>query len=156
MRNLSPEELERKSKAGEVHTIIDVRSYAEYAAGHIEGSLLLGLDTIEARARDLDRSRPLALVCQTGPRSRAAAERLMAMGFSEIYCLQGGLEAWLAAGLAVRKFPGAPVALERQVRITVGSLMLLGVLLGTLVHAWFLLISGIVGAGLIWAGITDT
>ncbi len=135
---------------------MDVQSYAEYAAGHIKGSVLLALDTIEARAGELDRSRPLALVCQTGRRSRNAAERLIATGFSELYCLQGGLEAWLAAGLKVRKLPRAPLALERQVRITVGSLMLLGVLLGALVHAWFLLIAGILGAGLIWAGITDT
>ncbi|MFA5057319.1 MAG: DUF2892 domain-containing protein [Opitutaceae bacterium] len=50
---------------------------------------------------------------------------------------------------------GPPISLERQVRITAGSLVVIGVLLGWFVHRGFYGLSAFIGAGLVFAGITD-
>jgi hypothetical protein len=63
--------------------------------------------------------------------------------------------AWSGAGLPVEKDSGAPWALERQVRLAAGSLVLLGSILGFVVHAGFFALSAFVGAGLVFAGLTD-
>jgi rhodanese-related sulfurtransferase len=154
--NLTPEEFVVKCRGGDFGAIVDVRSYAEYAAGHIEGSRLIPVSLLEKRAVELDPSRALLLVCRSDRRSAEAAERLEAMGFRNLYCLQGGLEAWRVAGLPLRRLPEATIPLERQVRIAVGSLTVLGVLLGAFVQPWFVLVSALAGAGLVWAGVTDT
>jgi rhodanese-related sulfurtransferase len=69
--------------------------------------------------------------------------------------VEGGTEAWIAAGLPVDRGTVTAISLERQVRIAAGALVLLGVLLGWLVHPAFFGLSGFVGAGLVFAGITD-
>jgi hypothetical protein len=48
------------------------------------------------------------------------------------------------------------ISLERQVRIAAGSIVLVGAILALLVDPLFVLVSGFVGAGLVFAGITDT
>jgi hypothetical protein len=58
-------------------------------------------------------------------------------------------------GLPVNRGPQA-ISLERQVRIVAGSLVVLGTGLGALVSSWFLVLSGFVGMGLVFAGITDS
>jgi hypothetical protein len=67
----------------------------------------------------------------------------------------GGTDAWVAAGLPVVRGKAA-IALERQVRIAAGLIVLTGVVLGYTVHHYWFALSGAVGAGLAIAGITDT
>jgi rhodanese-related sulfurtransferase len=64
--------------------------------------------------------------------------------------------AWKRAGYPVVRDPKAPISLFRQVQIVAGSLVLLGTVLGATVSPWFLLLSGLVGAGLVFAGVTNT
>jgi rhodanese-related sulfurtransferase len=74
-----------------------------------------------------------------------------------VYHLPGGLRAWKRAGLAVERSPGAGgLSLPRQVQIVAGSLVVLGVALGTAVSPWFLLLSAFVGAGLVFSGASGT
>ena len=68
--------------------------------------------------------------------------------------VEGGTKAWEAAGLPVVRGQGV-ISIERQVRIGAGTLVLLGVLLGSWVDPFWFFLSGFVGAGLIFAGITD-
>jgi len=107
VQKLNPEELARKILSGEISAVLDVRSFAEYAGGHIEDSMLAPIQILETRAGDLDRSRSIALVCRSGQRSARAAEQLQAMGFRKLYCLDGGLEAWKAQGLPLKSLPAA-------------------------------------------------
>jgi len=69
--------------------------------------------------------------------------------------VEGGTLAWIEAGLSVNRGTTKVISLERQVRIAAGSLVLTGVLLAIFVHPYFIGISAFVGAGLIFAGITD-
>ena len=63
--------------------------------------------------------------------------------------------AWVDAGLPVNRGQVKVISLERQVRIVAGSLVFIGVLLGWFVHPAFVWLSGFVGAGLVFAGVTD-
>lgn len=136
--------------------VLDVREYPEYAAGHIRGARLMPLGEIERRAGEVDPSRPVYVVCRTGRRSGEARRRLKALGLADVRDVSGGMEAWEGAGLPVEHDRGAPWSLERQVRFAAGSLVLLGVLLGVLVAQPLVWLAGFVGAGLVFAAVTDT
>jgi len=133
-------------------TVIDVREPMEYASGHINGSLNIPLARI-AQA-DLPRG-PLVLVCQSGNRSTKAMHQLLQQGHPQpVADLKGGIPAWQQAGFEVRKLKGAPLPLMRQVQIAAGSLVLLGVILSQTVAPGWIWLSGFVGAGLTFAGIS--
>ena len=68
--------------------------------------------------------------------------------------LEGGLMARQQAGLPVEKRRGAPLPLRRQVQIAAGSLVLAGVLLSQLVASGWIWLSGFVGVGLVFAGVS--
>jgi rhodanese-related sulfurtransferase len=135
--------------------LFDVRPYPEFASGHIRGARLMPLDEIPDRLGEIDRGCPVVLVCRTGKRSAQARVALAAAGFEEASELAGGVLAWQEAGLPLDVAARAPWSLERQVRVVAGSLVLLGLLLGVTVHPGFLGLSAFVGAGLVFAGLTD-
>ncbi|MCE0521452.1 MAG: rhodanese family protein, partial [Methylacidiphilales bacterium] len=84
-----------------------------------------------------------------------AAEKLAKEGLNNAVVVEGGTLAWIDAGLPVNRGTTKVISLERQVRIVAGSLVLTGVLLAIFVHPYFIGLSAFVGAGLIFAGITD-
>ncbi len=90
--------------------------------------------------------------CRSGARTQAHAAALAASTAGKAYVLEGGLDAWKKAGLAVERTAGAPLEIMRQVQMTAGGLVLLGVMLGYFVSPGFLALSGFVGAGLFFAG----
>lgn len=136
---------------------LDVRSPAEHQEIHIEGSALHPLGQWDAKelAQQLGSDQPCVVVCRSGNRARQAAEKLAAEGMTNLSVLAGGVLAWESEGFAVNRGKKT-ISLERQVRIAAGSLVLLGVLLGFFVHPGFYILSGFVGAGLVFAGVTDT
>ena len=81
--------------------LVDVREPEEYAQGHLKGARLLPLGDLEARWKELDRHRPLVVVCRGGRRSAEALKILRAHGFDQATQLTGGLLAWQAAGLTL-------------------------------------------------------
>lgn len=139
--------------------LLDVRTPAEYEEMHIDGSVLHPLTELDpAKVKDILGSAPeCVVVCASGQRATRAAERLQKElgGTVKLSVLDGGVKAWDAAGMPLIRGKGV-ISLERQVRIAAGSFVLTGVLLGFFVNpAWFAL-SGFVGAGLVFAGVTDT
>ena len=74
---------------------------------------------------------------------------------SGVYSIEGGTAAWEKMGLPVERGGSRVIALERQVRIAAGALVVLGVVLAWTIHRAFLALPGLVGAGLIFAGISD-
>lgn len=134
--------------------LIDVREADEHAREHVAGARLVPLSAIEAQDLAADLGKVAIFHCRSGARTQAHAARLIACGFREAYCLDGGIEAWKAAGLPVRVNRKAPLELMRQVQIAAGLLVLAGVLLGWLAHPAFFAISAFVGAGLMFAGAT--
>jgi hypothetical protein len=94
-----------------------------------------------------------------GGRSAQAGQQLLAAGFAEVYNLREGMQAWKAAGYAIERSEQnerKPLSLPRQVQIVAGLLGLIGTILGVVGSPWFLLLSGLVGAELLYAGITNT
>ena len=92
--------------------------------------------------------------CRSGARTSANAARLADAAGCEAYILEGGIDAWKTAGLPVAVDRRQPIEIMRQVQITAGALVLLGVLLGVWLAPAFLALSGFVGAGLMFAGIS--
>ena len=132
--------------------VIDVREPMEFASGHIAGSLNVPLSRL-AQA-DLPQA-PLVLVCQSGNRSAKGVQTLLERGYAHpVSDLEGGIPSWQQAGLPLRRLANAPLPLMRQVQIAAGSLVLLGVILSQTVAPGWIWLSGFVGAGLVFAGVS--
>lgn len=137
------------------YTVVDVREYPEYAAAAIPESALVPLAGVEAAAALWNKSRRLLLVCRTGRRAAQAAGKLAGLGFEHLAILEGGLEAWRAAGLRVKVSDRKPWSLERQVRVIAGAMVAVSTTLGLTVSPWFFAWTGFVVGGLVFAGVTD-
>ncbi|MEU9773403.1 rhodanese-like domain-containing protein [Streptomyces sp. NPDC047968] len=142
-------------------TIIDVRTPGEFAGGHVPGALNIPLDRIAQALPDIrhaaDRGDVL-VVCASGARSGNAC-RILAENGVTTATLSGGTGAWAADGHELHRPQGAPRAawgMERQVRLTAGAVVLLGILLGVLVHPAFQLVSAGIAAGLVFSALTNT
>jgi glyoxylase-like metal-dependent hydrolase (beta-lactamase superfamily II) len=157
MRGLRPsprigvEELATALGGPAAPVVVDVRLPAEYRAVHIEPSVSMPLDEIAVRRDELPRDRELVLLCRTGSRARLAAAELS--GF-RTRVLEGGIAAWQEAGHPMVEGK-AHMSLERQVRIVAGALGAVGGALAVAGSRWFGLVPIVVGAGLVYAGLTD-
>lgn len=149
-------QLNAEIQSGKPVSLIDVRTPAEHGEVHIPGSQLMPLDRLDADAVKSAASGAgqCVLICRSSKRAEQAYQKLHAAGCGNLVILDGGVAAWESAGLPVERGAKA-VSLERQVRIAAGSLVLLGVILGTWVHPGFYGLSAFVGTGLVFAGVTD-
>ena len=158
LQTISPFMAEDRRAKGKGLHFVDVRSPAEYEAVHATGAKLYPLDTLDpkrvAAELGISAEAPVVLLCAGGNRARKAAEKFHVEGIPHCLVVEGGTKAWEAAGLPVVKGRGS-ISIERQVRIGAGTMVLLGVLLGSWVDPLWFFLSGFVGAGLIFAGVTD-
>lgn len=85
--------------------LLDVREPGEYEQGHAPGSTLIPLGQLSSRLHEIRAyvSRPVAVICRSGRRSAQAAEILSRAGFTSVYNVQGGMNAWEAAALPIIK-----------------------------------------------------
>jgi glyoxylase-like metal-dependent hydrolase (beta-lactamase superfamily II) len=134
---------------------LDVRTSAEYAAEHIAGARRIGLEEVGSRGGELAQARRIVLVCRTGQRAQLAADRLAGHS-ARLQVLEGGMVAWRAAGLPIAEGAKRVLGLDRQVQLVIGTMVLIGTLLGAFVNPWLLIIPGFFGAGLSFAGATGT
>ena len=138
-------------------TLVDVRTTAEFREIHAQGAQLVPLDVLDRKAVEAARGAnagPLYLLCASGIRATKAAEKLKRAGLDDAIVVEGGTNAWAAAGLPVIR-GRKTISIERQVRIGAGSFVLAGTALGRFVHPGFYLLATFVGAGLVFAGVTD-
>jgi rhodanese-related sulfurtransferase len=156
---ITPTELAELIKQGRHIDLIDVRTPAEYREVHAEPARNVPLESLDPVAvqqhRGKDMQEPLYVICRSGSRGKTACEKIAAAGCENVINVAGGTMAWEQVGLAVVRGQKT-ISLERQVRIAAGSLVLVGSLLAFFVHPWFLALPAFVGAGLIFAGVTDT
>ncbi|WP_031089183.1 rhodanese-like domain-containing protein [Streptomyces sp. NRRL WC-3549] len=145
-------------------TVIDVRTPGEYRGGHLPGALNIPLDQIQRALPDIRRSAErgdVLVVCASGTRSENAC-RILADNRIAAATLSGGTGAWAAAGHDLHYPQGAACAtsaawsMERQVRFTAGTIVLIGLLLGVLVHPAFQILSAGIAGGLVFSALTDT
>lgn len=139
--------------------VIDVRTPVEFREVHAETARNVPLDSLDPAAVikqcNGESGEPLYVICRSGSRSEKACQKFLEAGFDNVISVEGGTLAWDAAGLPVVRGKKA-ISLERQVRILAGFLVLLGAVLGYLVSPYFIGLSAFIGAGLMFAGITDT
>jgi len=135
--------------------LLDVREPAEHAAENISGATLLPLGNVNKSALPPCAGKKLVIHCRKGGRGGSACEKLLAEDPSlDIYNLEGGIEAWNAAGLTVASSGKAFLPLDKQVQLAIGLLLVTASILGILLSpAWFFM-TGLIGAGLTVAGLT--
>lgn len=136
--------------------VLDVRTGGEFESVHIPGSYNVPLDTLAEHADDLaDVEHPVVLVCQTGGRATTAHGALRVAGKQQLHILEGGMQAWRTAGGDVIEGTSDRWAMDRQVRLTAGSMVIAGVLASIFVPKakW---LSGGVASGLVYSALSNT
>ncbi len=158
MNTITPKQLHELVESGGNIELVDVRTPAEFREAHVAFAWNLPLDKFDAAqwaTRPNGATDPVYFICRTGNRSGQACEKLRRAGMKDGVNVVGGMRDWLAAGLPVVRGQKT-IALERQVRIAAGSLVLVGAVLGLAVHPFWIGLSAIIGAGLVFSGVTDT
>lgn len=151
LKSISPQAAQQLMQEGAV--LVDIRAADEYAREHIHQARHVPVDQIAGQLPFGD-VRAVIYHCRGGQRTQANADKLASCVSCEAYMLEGGLDGWKKAGLQVEVDRKQPLELQRQVQIGAGSLIVLGVLLGYSVSPALFLISGFVGAGLVFAGVS--
>jgi len=154
LTDVSPELLSQWLADGDT-ILVDVREDFEHGEEHIEGAVLVPLSKFDADTlRSAHDGMRVVFHCRSGKRSADAASRYCADG-ERVFQLAGGIDQWKASGKpVVRPMTGPRIPIMRQVQIAAGSLVATGVGLGVLVSSWFLILAGLVGCGLIFAGVS--
>jgi rhodanese-related sulfurtransferase len=153
-------------KMTDAAVIVDVRTPLEHQTRHLlRAHDHMPLDQLDPRdfmlRRGLDRDAPVYFLCRSGNRARAAAEKFTAAGYKNVHVIEGGIVACENCGEQVSSASGEAatgakfISLERQVRIAAGALVVIGASLGYILHPAFYLLALFVGAGLVYAGVTD-
>ena len=98
--SLSPDEFEKQLTTGDSIQILDVRTPGEYNSGHIKKALQADWNDateFNRRIAYVDKAKPVYVYCLAGGRSAAAADKMRKMGYTNVYELKGGINAWKAA-----------------------------------------------------------
>jgi rhodanese-related sulfurtransferase len=147
LTSLSPTEAAALLKSGQA-TLVDIREPDERARDMIAGSISLPISRLEAGHVGLEPRGSVIFHCRSGMRTQSQCGRLAPLVDGDAFVLEGGIEAWKKAGLPTSENAKAPLEIMRQVQITAGALVLLGVLSD---QVW---LSAVIGGGLMFAGIS--
>ena len=153
--DVQPQELQARLDRGDT-VLVDVREPFEHQAERIAGAALMPLGQLDPEGlRQRYPGKQIIFHCAGGKRSAKACS-VFSEGHAEpTHHLAGGIEAWKQAGLpTITPTKAGPISVMRQVQITAGSLVVLGLALGWSVTPWFYLLSAFVGCGLVFAGVT--
>ncbi|MFI8416669.1 rhodanese family protein [Serratia sp. NPDC078593] len=154
-KSVSPQQAQEMIKAGAA--LIDIREPAEFLREHIPGAISVPLSEINAgkELAGLSTQQPVIFHCQAGSRTAQHASALIKITApAPTLLLTGGINAWKSANLPIIEDKKQPLPIMRQVQIVAGTLILIGTVLGySFDMRWFLL-SGFVGAGLLFAGVS--
>lgn len=155
----------RRRNSGEPCTILDVRTPAEFAASHLEGSVLLPLDRLSPEALQgalgalspiETVSAPVYVLCQSGGRATRALKKMQEWGIPGCSVVEGGMDACAAAGAELVRGESRVLPLMRQVQLVIGTVSALGAGLALWKDGRFAWIPLFTGLGLFYAGLTGT
>jgi rhodanese-related sulfurtransferase len=155
MKIIAPAELQKIIAAQPTAAVIDVRTPVEFAEVHVPQAQNIPLDELTPASLTFSKDQPVYLLCRSGQRATKAAAKFVDAGFKLPVVVEGGTLAWIAANLPLTRGSVKVMSLERQVRIAAGGIVFTGVILARFVNFNFIWLSGFVGAGLVFAGITD-
>lgn len=153
IKKIAPERLQE-----DACVILDVRTSMEHRQSALDlphHHIPLNQLEVESFMRKVGASadHPLYLLCRSGNRAAQAAGAFAKAGYHNVYVIEGGLMGCAESGLPVRS--GSGISLERQVRIAAGAIVMVSLLLGATLTPYLYVLAGIVGAGLIFSGVTD-
>jgi rhodanese-related sulfurtransferase len=159
LTTITPAQLSELCRSGRPIELIDVRTPAEFREVHVTVAKNAPLDQLDPAAlmaaRGGSSDAPLYLICKSGGRSTKACEQFIKAGFTNVVNVEGGTTACVEAGVPVVR--GQPtMSLERQVRIAAGLLVLIGAVGSYAIDSHMIWLSAFVGAGLVFAGVTNT
>lgn len=143
--------------AGQVN-ILDIRTAGEFETVKITGSANIPLDRLDPSdvISRFGADTELYCICQTGTRSQLAAAKLRNAGMRRVVHVDGGTNAWVSAGFPVQQGTRKVISLDRQMRISAGALIVAGVVIGALWHPAAYWLAGLIGAGLMYAGLRNS
>ncbi|MCT4628111.1 rhodanese-like domain-containing protein [Halodesulfovibrio sp.] len=149
MKATAVEELVQNNKA----VLLDIRTPTEILEQEIPDSIVMPFDLVSAdRIKDtVGTDKKVVFVCRSGSRAIQAAQAVA--GAVDSAVLDGGIIAWSKTGLPLKEGRKI-IPLDRQVLITLGTLLLITLLLSYTVSSAFLFIVAFFGAGMIFAGVT--
>src|SRR5262245_3517548 len=153
-----PAQLETLSREHPELRMIDVRTPAEFASGHISGSYNVPLPDLPEHRKELTATAagPVVLICRSGRRADTASHHRHGAALDDVHVLAGGVQAWEASGGPLVRLEGSSGwSIERQVRFTAGAI----VAAATVASIWWTparFIAGALGLGLAVAAVTDT
>jgi rhodanese-related sulfurtransferase len=157
-RTFGPTDLEALQRTRPEVRMIDVRTPAEFASGHIGGSYNVPLPDLAEHRHELTSSSagPVVLICRSGRRADAASDQLHDAGLADVHVLAGGVDGWQASGRSLQQLEHSRGwTIERQVRLVAGGL----VAASTLGSIWWRparFVAGALGLGLAVAAVTDS
>jgi rhodanese-related sulfurtransferase len=154
---IKPAELANLWRSNPALRVIDVRTGGEYQSVHAKGAELEPLhDLDEGRliASLQSPEQPVYILCKSGVRATQAAEKLIAAGLASPIVVEGGTDAWVAAGLPVERHGRGVLPLNRQMQCIIGSFTLIGSVLAIALDPRFVWLPMLMGAGLVFAGVT--
>jgi rhodanese-related sulfurtransferase len=101
---VSVEECKKKlDNAGEDVILLDVRTSGEYAMTKIADSILIPLNELQSRMKELDKNKIILIYCATGNRSQIACNILQNAGYKKSFDVAGGLSKWQNFGFEIQK-----------------------------------------------------
>lgn len=100
IKNINVNEAEKIIKETKDVVVLDVRTPAEYAEGHLENAMNIDIysNTFDADIAKLDKAKTYIVICRSGGRSASACEKMDKIGFKTLHNVQGGFTAWSVAG----------------------------------------------------------
>ena len=157
--SVTVEELAELDAKGNVD-VIDVRTPVEFREVHAVMARNVPLDSLEPGnvmcQRNGSAEETLYVICRSGNRSSKACQKFVDAGYTNVVNVEGGTSAWDQAGLPVKRGKKV-ISLMRQVQICAGSIALIGSLLAIFTgNVYFAGIPAFIGAGLTFAGLTNT
>lgn len=171
IKTISPQDLYRRIKLGHNVALFDIRSQEEYEESHIMGANLYPLKSFNNNTVNILQkvhlsyavSPTIYVICASGSEAGEACQHLADDGYEYIIKLEGGMRAWITAGLPVirqkiKEKPPLlqPLRMNQQIQIAVGIVVTIGTLLGTFVNTGFLAIPFLAGVGFTYEGLFET
>ncbi len=137
-------------------TICDIREADEFNREHIPDAVNTPISSFNSMEINklAENGNTLVFHCQSGNRTKLNQTKFETLSSSEVMILQDGINAWKKLGCTLTVNNKAPLPIMRQVQMIAGTLITLGVILGFLISPLFFLLSGFVGIGLTFAGIS--
>lgn len=151
--HISPADAKRLIDQGAV--LIDIRDADEHARERISAARNVPLSQL-CNGPLGTAGQTVVFHCKSGNRTRMNSPLLAGAAEADAFILDGGIDAWKQAGLPVALDRSKPIDIARQVQMTAGGLALAGAVLGYAVNPAFYALSGAIGAGLLFAGLTGT